>query len=171
MNSQGGCFCTAVRYEVSAEPIALFACHCTDCQTCSGSSFVLALRMPHGGVTVLRGEAKPYERADADGQKRNVFRCPQCLTALWSELPDSREYLTVYAGTLDNSSTLRPVAHIWTQDAQPWITLPEETLQFDENPPDLQPIVRAWRGQNEATAQPPNQRRRLILPVRQKTKR
>lgn len=143
--AKGTCVCGGVRYGLSAEPMALFCCHCTECQTASGSAFVTALRMPYGGVTVLRGEVRPYLRPEADGQKRNVFRCPQCLTALWSERLDSKEYVTVYAGTLDNSATLKPVAHIWTSDAQPWIKLPEDTLQFSENPPTMQPIVEAWR--------------------------
>ena len=108
--------------------------------------------MPYGGVTVVQGEAKPFLRAEPYGQKRNIFRCPQCLTALWSERLDFKEYLTVYAGTLDDSSMLMPVAHIWTRDAQPWISLPKETLQFEENPPDMQPIIQAWRRQNEKTA-------------------
>jgi hypothetical protein len=107
--------------------------------------------MPYGGVSVIEGEAKPYLRPEADGQRRNVFRCAKCLAALWSERLDSKEVITVYAGTLDDSSSLQPVAHIWTQDVQPWITLPKESLQFPENPPDMQPIVQAWRRQFERT--------------------
>ena len=148
--SQGSCVCGAVRYELSAEPIALFCCHCTECQTASGSSFVLAMKMPYGGLTIVEGEAKPYLRPEADGQTRNVFRCPQCLAALWSERLDLKEVITVYAGTLDESSRLKPVAHIWTRDAQPWIELPKNSLQFPENPPAMQPIVQAWRRQCES---------------------
>jgi len=149
-HSRGSCVCGAVRYELSAEPIALFCCHCTECQTASGSSFVLALKMPCGGLTVVEGEAKPYLRPEADGQKRNVFRCPICLAAIWSERLDLKEVITVYAGTLDESSRLKPVAHIWTRDAQPWIELPKNSLQFPENPPAMQPIVQAWRRQCES---------------------
>ncbi len=147
-NVAGCCVCAAVRYELSTEPIALFCCHCTECQTASGSSFVLALKVPYGGVTVVDGEAKPYLRPEADGQKRNVFRCPRCLTALWSERLDSKEVITVYAGTLDDSAKLKPVAHIWTQDAQPWIVLPKEVIQFPGNPPDMERIYKAWHRQN-----------------------
>jgi hypothetical protein len=60
--------------------------------------------------------------------------------------------VTVYAGTLDDSPTLRPVAHIWARDAQQWMTLPKETLLYDENPPDMQPVIEAWRRQNEKIA-------------------
>jgi hypothetical protein len=151
-HSRGSCVCAAVRYEIIAEPIALFCCHCTECQTASGSSFVLALKMPYGGVAVIEGEAKPFLRSEADGQSRNIFRCPKCLAALWSERLDSKEMITVYAGTLDDSSSLKPVAHIWTRDAQPWIALPKEALRFPENPADMQPIIQAWRRQNEKRA-------------------
>lgn len=151
-HSRGSCVCAAVCYELTAEPLALFCCHCTECQTASGTSFVLALKMPYDGIKVTQGEAKPFLRPEADGQERLVFRCSRCLAALWSERLDSKEMITVYAGTLDNSSALRPVAHIWTSDAQPWITLQEESLQFPENPPSLQPIVQAWRRQCEKTA-------------------
>lgn len=148
-NSRGSCICGSVRYEIVSEPITLFACHCSDCQTVTGSGYVLALRVPCDGVAVIKGEAKPYERTEADDRRRIIHRCPHCLTILWSERPDSQEYVTVYAGTLDDSSSLRPVAHIWTRDAQPWISLPEDALRYEENPPSMQPIVEAWRLQNE----------------------
>lgn len=144
---QGGCLCAAVRYEITAAPIALFCCHCTECQRTSGSSFVLALRVPYGGVRVTRGEAELFVRPEPDGQKRNVARCSACLSALWSKALSSPEHHTVYAGTLDDSSSLRPVAHIWTQDMQPWIALPEGTLQYPQNPPDMDAIAQAFRYQ------------------------
>ena len=146
-HSRGRCVCADVWYELTAEPLTLLCCHCTECQTASGSSFVLSLKMPYGAVKVTQGEAKPFLRPEADGQERHVFRCPRCLAALWSERLDSKEMITVYAGTLDESSELKPVAHIWTSDAQPWIILPKGSLQFPENPPSLEPIVQAWRSQ------------------------
>ena len=151
-NAQGACICGFVRYEIVAEPITLFACHCSDCQTVTGSGFVLALRVPYRGVSVIQGESKAYERTEADERKRIIHRCPHCLTVLWSERPDSKEYVTIYAGTLDDSPTLRPVAHIWARDAQQWIMLPKEALLYDENPPDMQPIIEAWRRQNAKIA-------------------
>lgn len=147
-HSRGRCVCADVQYELTAEPLALMCCHCTECQTASGSSFILSLKMPYGAVKVTHGEAKSYLRPEADGQERHVFRCPRCLAALWSERLDSKEMITVYAGTLDDSAKMKPVAHIWTSDVQPWISLPKESLQFPENPPSMEPIVKAWRHQN-----------------------
>jgi hypothetical protein len=141
----GGCLCGAVHYEGTAEPLMLYACHCTDCQTVTGSAFVLAMRLPAGSVGTPRGTAKPYVRARADGRKKNIFRCPECLTALWSESLPASSYVTVYAGTLDDSSKLIPDGHLWTQDAQPWIVLPKDGLLYEQGPPDMEPFALAWK--------------------------
>ena len=140
-----------MRYEITANPITFLACHCSDCQTITGSGFVLALRIPYGGVSVKQGEASSYERTEADQRRRIIFRCPHCLTVLWSERPALKVYVTIYAGTLDQSPKLLPAAHIWTRDALRRITLPKDILRYDENPPDMQPIIDAWHHQNETT--------------------
>ena len=69
-SKQGGCLCGQSRYELSKEPITLYACHCTDCQTASGSSCVLGMRIPSDGIKVVLGDPKPYERTRADGRTK-----------------------------------------------------------------------------------------------------
>ena len=139
----GRCLCEAVRYEVTAEPLVVYACHCSDCQTSTGSAFVLAMRLPAGSAAITRGPAKPFVRSRADGRKKAIMRCTECLTALWSESLPAADYLTVYAGSLDESPTLIPDAHIWTQDTQPWITLPRNVPCFEQGPPDMDVLVQA----------------------------
>ena len=34
----GRCFCEAVKYRITDEPLTFYACHCTDCQKRSGSA-------------------------------------------------------------------------------------------------------------------------------------
>ena len=36
------------------------------------------------------------------------------------------------AGTLDDTSWLRPAAHIWNRSAQPWMQFPEGDLLFEQ---------------------------------------
>ena len=38
----GRCFCEAVQYRITEEPLTFYACHCTDCQKRSGSAFGLS---------------------------------------------------------------------------------------------------------------------------------
>ena len=40
------------------------------------------------------------------------------------------------AGTLDDTSWLRPTAHFWTRSAQPWVVLPEGGARFETQPAD-----------------------------------
>jgi hypothetical protein len=43
MGLQGGCICGAVRYELLEKPLFIQACHCTQCQTATGSAFILTM--------------------------------------------------------------------------------------------------------------------------------
>jgi hypothetical protein len=40
-------------------------------------------------------------------------------------------------GSLDDTSWLRPTAHLWTRSKQPWITLPDGDRQFETQPDDF----------------------------------
>ena len=39
MKIDGGCHCGYITYEAEADPAHTAICHCTDCQTLSGSAF------------------------------------------------------------------------------------------------------------------------------------
>ena len=39
MKISGRCHCGAVRFEAEVDPAEVLICHCTDCQTLSGSAF------------------------------------------------------------------------------------------------------------------------------------
>ena len=39
----GGCVCGSVRYEITAEPFMVYACHCTDCQRITSSAFSIGV--------------------------------------------------------------------------------------------------------------------------------
>ncbi|HME72517.1 MAG TPA: hypothetical protein VKM54_22030 [Myxococcota bacterium] len=43
------------------------------------------------------------------------------------------------------ASSLQPVGHIWTRSAQPWIPVPAAKLNYEQQPPDILPFVRAWK--------------------------
>src|ERR1700730_909187 len=45
----GGCQCGQVRYESSGESVALYVCHCRECQKQSASAFGMSLEVPRTG--------------------------------------------------------------------------------------------------------------------------
>ena len=53
----------------------------------------------------------------------------------------------IRAGTLDDTSWLKPVGHIWTKSAQPWVKFDDGTLLYDGQPPDFAALSEAWQAQ------------------------
>ena len=53
MTVRGGCRCGAVRYTLALDDLPLtYACHCTDCQTWSGSAFSQQVLVPEAPEAV-----------------------------------------------------------------------------------------------------------------------
>jgi hypothetical protein len=146
----GGCFCGAIRYRLVGEPLTLYACHCTDCQRQTGSSFSLSMVVFRTAIELLRGEPRRYEITTADGRLKNGRFCGTCSSRVWVESVTFPDIALVEPGTLDDTTWIRPVAHIWTRSAQPWISLPEDVLRFETRPDDPMVLVNAWRDQRSA---------------------
>ena len=142
---RGGCFCGAVRYSLSEDPITLYACHCTDCQTETGVSFTLSMLVAGDSIAVTSGETEAHEYHLPDGRVRRSRRCPNCKVALLCLPRRFPDLLILQPGTLDDTSWLHPVGHIWTRSRQPWVVLPEDSLTYDAQPDDLLALVRAWK--------------------------
>jgi hypothetical protein len=51
----------------------------------------------------------------------------------------------VKAGSLDDTSWLFPVGHIWTRSAQPWVAIPQDAANCDVQPASFASIIEAWR--------------------------
>ena len=141
----GGCLCGDIRYRVSDAGLTLYACHCTDCQRQSGSGFSLSLVVQKTSLTLLRGRPAEYSLTLADGRVKSSRYCSRCCTRLFcpSRVP---EFVIVEAGSLDDTTEFRPVAHIWTRSALSWIRLPDDALRFDQRPgpDDFLSFIRAW---------------------------
>ena len=62
------------------------------------------------------------------------YVCPQCGTWVCGASSSDQGLRRVRAGTLDDTSWLRPTAHFWTRSKQPWITLPAGDQVFATQP-------------------------------------
>jgi hypothetical protein len=121
---EGGCSCGAVRYRLTSEPMFVHCCHCLNCQRQTGSAFVVNLLIEADRVEVLRGEPEAVEVPRDDGSTQRIYRCPNCLIALFSEY-SSPEVRFVRAGTLDDPRGVEPDVHIFTKSKVDWVQLPE----------------------------------------------
>lgn len=140
----GRCQCGQLGYRVSGRSLALFACHCRDCQRQSASAFGLALWVRTDEVA-LSGEPKTWIRETPGGRRMHCRFCPDCGSRVLHQLEDQPGVLSIKPGTLDDTRSLRPVAQLWTGRAQPWLSQDEGCLLYPGNPPGFEAIFAAWR--------------------------
>ena len=140
----GGCICAAIRYEISASPLLLYACHCTNCQRQSGSAFAMNMPVASNAFHIVHGEPRGWRRISPSGAETVSWFCADCAGRIHGTRPSRPESVTVRAGSLDDTSWLVPAAHMFVRSAQPWLHLPEADC-FDEAPADFGPLAVAWR--------------------------
>ena len=129
----GGCACGAIRYEVTADPIATFNCHCRDCQKTTGSAFTPVFYVPAKAFKITKGTPKYYgTKSEMMGDNIRGF-CPECGSRLFGGKSDFGQGIT--AGSLDDPSLYKPQHEIWASDAQPWDTMDPTTPKFEKYAP------------------------------------
>ena len=142
---EGGCLCRSVRYRLRGEPIAFYACHCTDCQMESGSAFGLSLIVRRESLEPLSGELSLVPVAMPDGREKRAVRCAHCGTRVWGEPARVPQIRTLRPGTLDDPRAWEPYGNMWTASALPWVSLAPGP-RFERQPEDLLAMVKAWQG-------------------------
>ena len=132
---KGGCLCGAVRYESTAEPAVVMACHCATCQKNTGGAFSLNLAMPASSVTITGDALATYEdRAGASGKPFHRTFCSRCGSPISGRGAAYEGLVFLKAGTLDDPSWLQPNAHIWCAEKQPWVPIESGAARFPGNP-------------------------------------
>jgi hypothetical protein len=146
---RGGCLCGDVRYELRADPVLVYFCHCTDCQTESASVGYLGVVMKPDAIALTEGEKalEVVEVVLSDGREKGWRGCRRCKVRLGAAQPTPTGLWSIDGGTLDDTSWVVPAGHIWMRSAQPWIQLPDGVIQIAEQPTgdDQLEMVRAWR--------------------------
>lgn len=132
----GGCECGAVRYIVSGEPVVVYACHCTICQSQSGSAFGMAVRIHAEDFELTSGNLNTFTRQGDSGQVFTNSFCPDCGTRIHHQPSAAVGHLSLKPGTLDDTSWLRPTHHVFARSAQPWFVFPQDAEVFDTAPAD-----------------------------------
>jgi hypothetical protein len=143
----GGCQCGGVRYEIRAEPLTVYVCHCTECQRQSGSAFALSLAVARDALAVIKGAPAKWRRVVTSERAIWCFFCRGCGGRLFHNPEHNPKASIVKPGTLDDTTWLEPVGHIWTRSAQPWVQIPSTTVNYEAQPPDLSRLVEAWKAQ------------------------
>jgi hypothetical protein len=141
---EGGCQCGAVRYRITAGPLAVYNCHCRDCQRSSGSTHSMSMVIKQETLEHLGGELIAFEKTADSGRVVRMLGCAKCGTKLWNEPLSAPALRILKPGTLDDMSWCAPVGNIWTESRAPWAVIDERLVNFTGQPPDRQPLYDAW---------------------------
>jgi hypothetical protein len=122
MNVHGSCHCGAIRFEADADPQKAGVCHCTDCQSLTGSAFSLFLQVPKEQFRLTNGEPKIYVKTAESGNRRAQAFCANCGTRLWAAAEKDPPIYNLRIGTLRERADLPPRTQLWCRSALPWVT-------------------------------------------------
>ena len=127
----GGCFCGAIRYHLTSAPMFVHCCHCLDCQKQTGGAFAINALIERDRVVVDAGEPVRVTVPTDSGRPHDIYRCPTCQTALWSDYGRRGVQVFVRVSTLDLPHAIAPDVHIFTRSKVPWVGLPADARAFD----------------------------------------
>jgi len=122
---EGGCLCGEVRYSTDVDPLVTVICHCRNCQKQSGGAYSLNIVLPKGSLDI-QGDLSVYVDTGDSGKKLNRKFCGKCGSAVMSE-PSAMDTVSVLkAGTLDDTSWVKPTMEIYCDSAQEWTKVQAE---------------------------------------------
>lgn len=125
----GGCQCESLRFELKARPLFTHACHCLNCRRRSGTAFGMSTTVLRDDLVVTSGEVL----AKQISPRTTVYQCAACGTTIYSGSTRFPSTYIVRGGTFDDPNIVQPGAHLWIKRKHPWIVLPDDIPQFDED--------------------------------------
>lgn len=125
----GSCFCGAARYRVRDAFEYALNCHCSQCQRTTGSAF-----KAFAGAKVEALVSPPQERVRLTygDEAAHDVHCRVCGSLLYSVVRE-HAWVHIAMGTLLDTPSIRPQAHIFVQSKAPWFTITDDLPQFAEH--------------------------------------
>ncbi|MBN8630219.1 MAG: GFA family protein [Rhodobacterales bacterium] len=122
----GGCYCRRVGYQVDDAFDYALICHCSDCR----SAFKPFAGIPRDRLAFTHGADNLMVYGD---DLTNNTHCASCGSLLFSVVRDGK-WVHVAMGTLIDTPTIRPKAHIFVGSKAPWHQITDDLPQYQEFP-------------------------------------
>ena len=135
MKIDGGCLCRHITYEAVVDPDKVAICHCTDCQTHSGTAFGVVVGIPDGQFHLRSGTLKTFEKIADSGTRRALAFCPECGTRIHARTGgEGASFFGLRLGTVNQRDQLTPKRQVWSRSAQGWLADLESIPKFEKQP-------------------------------------
>lgn len=122
MKVEGSCHCGQITFEAEIDPADVSLCHCSDCQTLTGSAYRVTVRAPAADFVLRSGTPRIYLKTAESGNRRAQAFCGHCGTPLYVTEPDEPRVYGIRVGTLKQRAKLPPMRQIWYRSALPWVS-------------------------------------------------
>lgn len=123
MEIDGHCHCGNITYRATLDPGRIVVCHCTDCQSLSGSAFRTVAFTRTDAFEVLTGTIKVYVKTSAaSGNPRAQGFCGECGSAIYAtSVDDGPKVYGLRIGTITQRAAIVPKKQLWHRSALPWL--------------------------------------------------
>jgi len=128
----GGCLCGQIRYQLTGEPVVSRLCWCRDCQYIAGNGTANVI-FPTASIAVT-GSLAEHSRTAASGNTVTRKFCPNCGCHVLGDSTGRVGLTVVRVGTLDDPSSVKPVANIWASSAPGWACLDAQIERIERQP-------------------------------------
>lgn len=115
----GGCFCGAIRYELTGELFNVTICHCPTCRRVSGAPSVAWASVAISDFAWHKGAPATLHSSD---QVLRTF-CAACGTPLTYQASATPQEIDVTVGSLDRPQDVAPADHTQTSYRLPWVCI------------------------------------------------
>src|SRR5579883_3197599 len=105
MRIEGGCHCGAIAFAAAVDPDNVRICHCTDCQTLTGSAYRANVPALAGTFVLRRGAPKIYVKTAESGTRRarQLFAPPRHAQGARIARPQAPDLVPLGAALGDGS--------------------------------------------------------------------
>ena len=129
MKIDGACHCGYITYSAEVDPENVGICHCTDCQTLSGTAFRTSVRSTKQAFQI-HGQPKIYVKTAESGTKRAQAFCPECGTSIYSAAVSDPQVFNIRVATARQRGELSPKSQGWCRSARDWVNDLQSIKQF-----------------------------------------
>lgn len=128
---QGGCFCGAVRYEISGPITGSMICHCLSCRRVAAAPVVAWISLVPASLRFVKGQ--PARFRSSPPVERGF--CRDCGTQLTYAHDAESGNIDVATCSLDTPEATPPTHHSWVEHRLPWVQFSDGLPAYGQSSP------------------------------------
>ena len=132
MQVHGSCHCGAITYEAIVDPERVTICHCTDCQSLTGSAYRVSVPANAKDFRLVNGTPRAYFKVGESGNRRAQGFCGGGSPIYTHAAEEKPKTYGLRIGCIRERQALTPRKRIWCKSALGWSTNLSGMVELDK---------------------------------------